>query len=103
MQYLNEQINYSMLNQKSREIFARHYNIKGTYRADDGKLTEALEFFCKAIELNPVDTTALFNRATIKADLGDFKGAKEDFVLVREIESKHLTHNSLDSGKINIF
>ena len=90
MQYLNESFDYSSLDQNSREMFALHYNVKGTDMADDGKLKEALKFFCKAIELNPVNTTALFNRATIKADLGDFKGAKEDFLLVREIESKHL-------------
>lgn len=69
-----------------RIIFSRYYNIKGTNKADEGKLDEALENFNKAIELNPLFAIALFNRATIKADLGDFEGAKEDFQRAKSIE-----------------
>lgn len=103
MQYLSVSIDYSSLNQKSREMLAKHYIVKGTNKADDGKLAEALELYNKAIKIYPGNTTALFNRATIKADLGDFKGAKEDFIKVREIETKHLLQSNLDSNKINIF
>jgi tetratricopeptide (TPR) repeat protein len=47
--------------------------------ADEGNLKEALENFNKAIESNPNNFIAYFNRATIKIDLGDIDGAKKDF------------------------
>ena len=47
--------------------------------ADEGNLEEALENFNKAIETNPNNHIAFFNRATIKIDLGDLEGAKNDF------------------------
>ena len=56
-----------------------NYCIKGTLMADEGLLKEALENFTKAIETNPNNHTAFFNRATIKIDLGDLDGAKKDF------------------------
>lgn len=58
---------------------SNNYCIKGTLMADKGMLREALEIFDKAIESNPNNHTAYFNRATIKIDLGDLDGAKEDF------------------------
>jgi tetratricopeptide (TPR) repeat protein len=70
------------------EIFAFYYNLKGATEADEGKYREALENFNKALELNPKFSTALFNRATIKADTGDLNGAREDFVRLRELETK---------------
>jgi len=56
-----------------------NYCIKGTIMADRGMLKEALENFNKAIESNPGNHVAYFNRATIKIDLGDLEGAKNDF------------------------
>jgi tetratricopeptide (TPR) repeat protein len=55
------------------------YCITGTYLADAGNLKAALEIFNKAIETNPNNHIAYFNRATIKIDLGDLEGAKKDF------------------------
>jgi tetratricopeptide (TPR) repeat protein len=55
------------------------YCIKGTNLADAGNLKAALEIFDKAIETNPNNHIAYFNRATIKIDLGDLEGAKKDF------------------------
>jgi tetratricopeptide (TPR) repeat protein len=72
------------------EVFARYYNTKGAKCADDGELNHALNFFNKALELSPTFVPALFNRATIKADLGDFLGAKNDFE-----EAKKLDQNDL--------
>jgi tetratricopeptide (TPR) repeat protein len=51
----------------------------GILMADEGLLKEALENFNKAIEVNPNNHIAFFNRATIKIDLGDLDGAKVDF------------------------
>ena len=47
--------------------------------ADEGNLNEALENYNKAIEVNPENHIAYYNRATIKIDLGDLEGAKNDF------------------------
>ena len=95
------------------EIFAFYYNLKGANKADEGKFGEAVENFDKALDLNPELSAALFNRATIKADFGDLKGAREDFVKVREIELKRnqeLYENYVSSmfnekmkSRINIF
>jgi tetratricopeptide (TPR) repeat protein len=68
------------------EIFARFYNLMGTIHADKGKFKEAIEYYTKSIELNPFYPTAFFNRGTIKADLGNFEGAKYDFKKAHELE-----------------
>ena len=58
---------------------SKYYCIKGTLMADEGNLNEALENYNKAIEVNPENHIAYYNRATIKIDLGDLEGAKNDF------------------------
>ena len=67
------------------KIFARYHNIKGTNSADNGRIKEALKEFNHAIELYPGYSPAYFNRGTIKADLGDFEGAKADFNRAKEL------------------
>jgi tetratricopeptide (TPR) repeat protein len=61
------------------QIFARFYNFKGTMHTDEGKFKEAIEYFNKAIALDPHYSAAFFNRATVKADIGFFDEAKNDF------------------------
>ena len=95
------------------EIFAYYYNLKGASKADEGNYHEALENFSKALDLNPEFSVALFNRATIKADIGDLKGAREDFMKMQEIESKRnedpqennagKLYNEKLKNRINIF
>ncbi len=58
---------------------SKYYCIRGTRLADIGRLNDALTNFNKAIETNPQNHIAYFNRATIKIDIGDFIGAREDF------------------------
>ena len=88
MEQSEESYKYLSLTHRYRESLSQYYNIKGTESADEGDLKEALKFYTKAIELNPQFTIALFNRGTIKADLGDYKGANKDFCLARDIERK---------------
>jgi tetratricopeptide (TPR) repeat protein len=66
------------------------YCIKGTLMADEGKLEEALENFNKAIETDPNNHIAFYNRATIRIDLGDIEGARNDFRIFDLIRSKLL-------------
>ena len=66
------------------------YCIKGTLMADEGKLEEALENFNKAIETDPNNHIAFYNRATIRIDLGDIEGARNDFRIFDLIRSKPL-------------
>lgn len=54
--------------------------------ADDGKFKVAIEYYNKAIELNPFYSTAFFNRGTIRADMGNFEDARYDFEKARELE-----------------
>lgn len=88
MEYYNSLLPPPPNEPKLDEIFAYYYNLKGAGNADEGKYREAMENFSKAIDLNPEFSVALFNRATIKADIGDLKGAREDFMKMQEIESK---------------
>jgi len=55
------------------------YNIIGVSKADSKMYQEALEFFTKAIKLNPGDSVAFFNRASIEMRLGHIKEARKDF------------------------
>jgi len=54
-------------------------NISGVEKADKGKYEDAFKAFSSAIELNPKDADAYFNRATLKVRIGDLKGASLDF------------------------
>jgi len=63
----------------SHNLLSKDYCVKGILMADEGNLKEALENFNKAIESNPNNHVAYFNRATIKIDLGDIDGARNDF------------------------
>ena len=67
---------------------SKDYCIKGISMADEGNLKAALENFDKAIETNPANHIAYFNRATIKIDLGDIDGARNDFNKFDIIRSK---------------
>lgn len=67
---------------------SKDYCIRGISMADEGNLKAALENFNKAIETNPTNHIAYFNRATIKIDLGDLDGAKDDFTKFDNITSK---------------
>jgi tetratricopeptide (TPR) repeat protein len=71
-----EQINAKVSNPGISYLnLSKDYCIKGISMADEGNLKAALENFDKAIETNPINHIAYFNRATIKIDLGDFVGA----------------------------
>jgi tetratricopeptide (TPR) repeat protein len=67
---------------------SKDYCIKGLNMADEGNLKAALENFDKAILTNPDNHIAYFNRATIKIDLGDLDGARNDFIKFDNISSK---------------
>ncbi|MDX1699751.1 MAG: tetratricopeptide repeat protein [Melioribacteraceae bacterium] len=66
---------------KKSKIVIDHfgYNVEGVSKADLGQFSEALYYFDKAIEEDPQDYVAYFNRASIKMRLGDIEGARKDF------------------------
>ena len=55
-------------------------NIIGVEKADLGELEIAIRYFTEAIEIDPGDPKAYFNRATLRVRLGDIQGARDDFV-----------------------
>jgi tetratricopeptide (TPR) repeat protein len=113
MEYYNSLLPPPPDEPKLDEIFAYYYNLKGASKADEGNYREALENFSKALDFNPEFSVALFNRATIKADIGDLKGAREDFIKMQVIESKRIEepqenstgklYNEKLKNRINIF
>lgn len=70
---------FNLINTSQREKLVRFYNCKGVELADEGNLIEALNYFNKALLIDPMCKDALFNRATTKADLGKFEDARQDF------------------------
>lgn len=60
--------------------------IIGVEQADMGKIELAIRYFTEAIELNPDDPTAYFNRATLKVKLGDIQGARCDFQISERLD-----------------
>lgn len=55
------------------------HNVLGVEKADKGRYKDAFKEFTSAIELNPENANAYFNRATLKVRNGDIKGASRDF------------------------
>ena len=71
-----DKMQQSLLLNGVKKVF---HNILGVDKADKGRYEEASDEFTKAIELNPKDTDAYFNRATLKVHSGDLKSASLDF------------------------
>lgn len=86
MKYFIESAGEKILNFDINKIFARFYNLRGTMSADEGKFKEALDYFNKAINLDPSFSIAFFNRGTIKADVGNFDEAKNDFRIAQRLD-----------------
>jgi len=61
-------------------LSAQTYNLLGTRFADEGNYVEALRYFNRAIEIDPENATAYFNKGTVKVKLGDLTGSKSDFL-----------------------
>lgn len=62
------------------------YNNKGVEEADKGNFVQALKYFNKVLELDPMNKIALFNRATIEMDIDKLIEAKKDFLKLKIIE-----------------
>jgi tetratricopeptide (TPR) repeat protein len=75
MDYLNVNTQYD----------ATPFNIIGVEKADLGEIQEAIRYFTEAIEINPSDPRAYFNRATLRVKLGDIQGARSDFNYVMKL------------------
>lgn len=60
-------------------LSAQTFNLLGTRFADEGNYVEALRNFNRAIEIDPGNATAYFNKGTVKVKLGDLTGSKTDF------------------------
>ncbi|TAE49148.1 MAG: tetratricopeptide repeat protein [Cytophagales bacterium] len=50
---------------------------------------EAMQYYNKAIELNPKDANTYVNRGNFKSDLGDSQGAMQDFNKAIELNPKN--------------
>ena len=66
------------------------YNIIGVNQSDRRNYKDALELFTKAIKLNPKDSVAFFNRASIEMQLGLYKEARKDFEESAKLELDNL-------------
>jgi tetratricopeptide (TPR) repeat protein len=73
--------NISFRQLRLNNILKLSYNKQGVKKSDEGKFKEALEYFTKAIELDPKDSLSYFNRATIQMQTGNIPAARSDFKL----------------------
>ena len=84
-------------NKQSKEITARDYNqIAASYR-NTKKLYEAISFYNKALEIDPLYPTAIGGLGTTKLYLGDVNGACEDWnkaINLEKIEDDSKQHYS---------
>ena len=71
------------------KLSAQTFNLLGTRYADEGNYVEALRYFNRAIEIDPDNATAYFNKGTVKVKLGDLTGSKNDF-----LKAFNLRHDS---------
>ncbi len=83
---------------KLNNIDKLFYNTEGVKNADRGRYKEAAEYFTKAIDLAPEDSLSYFNRATVKINLGNIRGARLDFALS---ESCQLSSDRLNESGSN--
>jgi len=60
-------------------------NIIGVEKADAGEIEVAIRYFTEAIEIDPTDPKAYFNRATLRVKIGDIQGARSDFTFARNL------------------
>ena len=79
-------INSQKVNAESSDYY---YN-RGTKKHNRGDYYGAIEDYTKAIEINPRDADAFFNRAILKEEiLKDYKGALSDYAQTIKINSKY--------------
>jgi tetratricopeptide (TPR) repeat protein len=86
----NNHLDISLRQLNLNEIMKLFYNIEGVKKADKGAFDSALEFFSKAIKLQPKDSTSYFNRASLRMYLGDVEGAKSDLNLLKSYNLKKI-------------
>lgn len=73
----------------SSEAEKNIFNIAGVINADNGHFEEALEYFDKAIQSDPKNYSAYFNRASIRMHFGDIDGARRDFLECEKLHKKN--------------
>ncbi|MCC6448873.1 MAG: tetratricopeptide repeat protein [Chitinophagaceae bacterium] len=64
----------------------------GANKADKGDFTSAIEAYNKALEWNPKNNLAFYNRAVAKHNLKDYKGAISDYT-----KAIQLSQNNADA------
>ncbi len=80
---------------QQNKIDKQFYNAEGVKNADECKFQEAIEWFSKAIELEPQDALSYFNRATVKMEMGNILGARADFKLSEKFRPSNIIMNEL--------
>uniref|UniRef100_A0A7V2ZMC7 Tetratricopeptide repeat protein n=1 Tax=Ignavibacterium album TaxID=591197 RepID=A0A7V2ZMC7_9BACT len=109
METFNSYNEFILSDPVQKRKLAEFFNCKGVEQADEGNLIEALNYFNKALQIDPMCKEALFNRATIKADLGKIDEARKDFYKTSLInfpetpESKIQSLITNQTSKINFY
>ncbi len=92
MQQPNNSSEFGFMISDLSKLSAQTFNLLGTRFADEGNYVEALRNFNRAIEIDPDNATAYYNKGTVKVKLGDLTGSKNDF-----LKAFDLRHNSFTS------
>lgn len=81
---------------------ARAYNEIGIIKFDSGHSKEANKYFNKAIKLAPMMVDGYHNRGNAKFDLGDYMGARKDFLKAKELAEEQKKIEKLKTIEANI-
>ena len=90
--------------EKIKNLTAEGHLIKGNAYYSEKKFNKAIEEYTEAIELNPKDANAYYNRGTVYGkDIKEFDKAIEDYNKTIEIDPKHANaYNNRGNVYINI-
>ena len=78
------------------------YNEIGLIKFDSGRNKEAGKYFNKAIKLAPMMPDGYHNRGNVRFDLGDYMGARKDFLKAKELAERQKNAEKLKVIEANI-
>ena len=74
---------------KPNIFYKSNFEMCAVRKEKTGNMYDAIEEYSKAIEINPEDASAYYNRGNKKSDLKDYRGAIKDYSKAIEIDPEN--------------